>query len=169
MRDEITNHLQTSVRQWISNFIPNFVMEVMIYPSWWYRYTLLVKWTPALGCHMSSKFLFNIRTGIRLQTHLRAKALPEQRCWYILNCTISNWILQNLNKISHSQIYMKMSSAKESPFLPALKVVIPYLNDRSLRVNGWMYEWNFHRKQTIMDMKLDGNKYETDNHFERKY
>ena len=45
-------------------------------------------------------------------------------------------------------------------FSVVLNVVMPYLNEHSLKVNGWMHEWNFPRIQTIMGVKTDGNGYE---------
>ena len=78
----------------------------------------------------------------------------------MLNWILSRKILRNLKEIAHSQICMKMSSAKGPPFSVVLNVVMPYLNEHSLKVNGWMHEWNFPRIQTIMGVKTDGNGYE---------
>ena len=44
------NNYTDDVREWISNVIPHFMMDVITYPCWDLSETMLVKGAPAVWC-----------------------------------------------------------------------------------------------------------------------
>ena len=61
------NHNSCSIEvwEWISNFIPHFIMSVITYQCWDYSYTMFVKGTPEIQLSLKSQnFLVTIYQGM---------------------------------------------------------------------------------------------------------
>ena len=61
------NSCSIEVWEWISNFIPHFIMSVITYQCWDYSYTMFVKGTPEIQLSLKSQdFLVTIYQGMLL-------------------------------------------------------------------------------------------------------